>query len=149
MAARGKVSSSSVCWLEASGDEGSGCSWPWLCFHLTTSRGLRAMGALHLVSRGMSWSGTALREEKSAFTPLRHTKKPPPPGIIHHSGRRWGVGNGSTFLQALINPQLAVYPWEHLWPSIKQAFGALRHPVILLSEQYFPSLPLPLHGPKS
>lgn len=103
----------------------------------------QAMGALHLVSLwgclGLAWCW--VKCPPLLFSASRHL---PEASITAFPSGAWVTDRLSS--GALINPALAASHWEHLWPAIKQAFGALRHPVILLSEQYFPSPGLQLDG---
>lgn len=104
---------------------------------------LRAIGTLHLVSLwgcvGLAWC-----RAKCPPLPFIASLHLPEASITVFPSGAWVTDRLSS--GALINPTLAASPWEHLWPAIKQAFGALQHPVILLSEQYFPSLGQQLDG---
>lgn len=104
---------------------------------------LQAMRALHLVSLwgclGLAWC-----RAKCSPLPFSASLHLPEASITAFPTGAWVTDRLSS--GALINLTLATSPWEHLWPAIKQAFGALRHPVILLSEQYFPSLGPQLGG---
>lgn len=103
----------------------------------------QAIGALYLVSL---WGCLELAwcREKWPLLPFSVSLYIPEASITVFPSGAWVTDRLST--RALINLILTASPWEHLWPAINQAFGALRHPVILLSEQYFPSLGQQLDG---
>ena len=116
----------------------------WGCNSVTASQppvALQAIGALHLVSL-WGYLGLVWCKAKRPPLPLSASLYLPKASITVFPSGAWVTDWLSS--GALINPTLAASPWEHLWHAIKQAFGALRHPVILLSEQYFPSLGLQL-----